>query len=202
VDEARRFRFLVPPFFLLASLYVGVLFSPIHLSALTGKYSTQDLIAFAAAVGASALPIGFLLTSVSILVLRVVGVLAGKRTYEVTVSSEWLDRVWPLMRTRLPCDRRWLLYAAATFDHELLAPPIHEWIQRRWSTFNLSVHSFVAVMLAHLAAPFSSQISESWEWVAVTISTLVIFGANAWIAWRQTMNMLEFQSYRLCLEPR
>jgi len=195
MDEIRRFRFLVPPFFLVASIAAGLYFSDFDLGESVKAYSTEQLVAFGAVIGASLLPIGFLLTSLSILGLRLLGRLAGGLTYEAALPNETWKLMWPLLRTSVALDKRWHLYAAATFDHELLARGIHEWIQRRWSTFNLSVHSFTAVAVAHLAALFPA-VRETYPWLLMTMALLLIFGITARISWLHTMRMLEFQAAR------
>ncbi len=196
MDEARRIRFLVPPFFFMLSVTAGLYFSEFALSDLSERYSTEELVAFGAVIGASILPIGFLLTSLSILVLRAIFGVFGRRTYEAALPTETWELMWPLLRTNLGLENQWHLYAVATFDHELLEPGIHEWLLRRWTTFNLSVHSFTAVLVAHLAA-FLSAIDETWPWGLMTVALLLIFGATAWIAWLQTMRMLKFQTSRM-----
>lgn len=195
MDEARRFRFLIPPFFLAVSLTAGLYFSEFKFEEFLKSYSREQLLAFGAVIGASILPVGFLLTSVSILSLHICALVSRSRTYEAVLPNESWKAMWPLLNTNLPVGTGWHLYAAATFDHALLAPGIHEWIQRRWTTFNLSVHSFTAVAISHLAAPLPA-IRETWPWGLLTATLLLVFGITARIAWVQTMKMLEFQASR------
>jgi hypothetical protein len=195
MDEARRFRFLIPPFFLAVSLIAGLYFSEFSLEQVLKSYSTEHLLAFGAVIGASVLPLGFLLTSLSILGLYACARAFGFKTYEAVLPTETWKRLWPLLSTSLPQDTKWHLYAAATFDHALLAPGVHEWIQRRWTTFNLSVHSFAAVAMSHFAALLPA-VRETWEWVLLTATLLLVFGVTARIAWLHTMRMLEFQASR------
>ena len=193
MDEARRIRFLVPPFFLLLSVTAGLYFSKFDFSTIISKdYTVSELIAFGAVIGAFIFPVGFLLTSLSILGLYA---LFGFRTYEAVLPTDAWQRMWPLLGTILKQEDQWHLYAVATFDHELLEPAIHEWLQRRWTSFNLSVHSFTAVLVAHFVV-FLEAIDETWPWGLMTVVLLVIFGATASIAWNQTMRMLEFQTSR------
>jgi len=192
MDEGRRFRFLVPPFFFALSIGVGMYFSGVNFSVIR-SYKPEVIIAVAALLGAAALPIGFLLTSLSILILRLISWRWG--TYEVILSEAAWSNIWPKLRTELPQEKRWRLYAAATFDHELLSTPIHDWLYRRWTTFNLSAHCLAAVLLSHFAA-LAPSVHETWLWACYTLVLATIFGVNGAIAWRQTMNMLVFQSYR------
>ncbi len=195
MDEARRFRFLIPPFFLAVSFGAGLYFSEFCFEQVLKSYSTEQLLAFGAVIGAFILPVGFLLTSLSILGLHICALVSGCGTYEAVLPNESWRRIWPLLSTGIPVGTRWHLYAAATFDHALLASGTHEWIQRRWTTFNLSVHSFTAVAISHLAALLPA-IRETWQWGLLTVTLLLIFGVTARIAWLQTMKMLEFQASR------
>lgn len=200
MDENRRFRFLIPPFFLVASLIWGAYLADVDLQDRVKGYSTETIIALAAAVGASAIPVGFLLTSISVLILRGVFGVWGGSTYEAKLPRGFLDRIWPLLKSSLSPHKKWTLYAAATFDHELLSPGIHEWLLRRWTSFNISVHSIVAIALSHLIGRLL-QIRQTPEWKLTSAAVLVVLALNAVVAWRHTMKMLDFQSYRH-LEPR
>lgn len=195
MDEARRFRFLIPPFFLAVSVATGLYFSDFSIEQALKSYSTEQLVAFGAVVGASILPVGFFLTSVSILGLHLCARICGFRTYEAVLPSPAWERLWQLLGTNLPQRREWHLYGSATFDHEMLSAGVHEWIQRRWTTFNLSVHSLTAVLTSHLAALFPA-VRETWQWVLLTAAFGVVFGVTGLIAWRHTMRMLEFQASR------
>ena len=140
-------------------------------------------------------PVGFLIGAVSVMLLRLLAKIAGISTYEARLSDSTLDRVWSQLRSALAKDKKLTLYAAATFDHELLATGIHTWLLRRWNSFNVAAHSIVALVLAHAVAPFFSIKQVCWWWVS-TLALLVPLFATAFFAWRETMGMIEFQSYR------
>ena len=97
MNETRRFRFLVPPFFLVLSLAAGLYFSGFKFGDLLNTYSTDQLVAFGALIGASILPVGFLLTSLSILGLHLFFRVAGHQTYEVVLRNETWGLIWPLL---------------------------------------------------------------------------------------------------------
>src|SRR5258708_16420250 len=107
------------------STVVGMYYSGVDLAAQIRNFSPQQLIALAGLFGAAAFPLGFLLTSVSILFLRVVALLC-RVEYEAVVSEAAWENMWCRIRSNLPRHPSWDLYAAATFDHELLSTPIHE----------------------------------------------------------------------------
>ena len=195
MDEPRQIRFLVPPFFMFGSLALG--------ACLAGKldlkcYPIDKLIPLAAGLAALSIPLGFLITSASIFSLRIIWFfiwLSVRGSYEAWLSDETWMVLWPKLRNGLHADKKWVLYAAATFDHQLLAPGINGWIQRRWTTFYLSVHCIAAVLLAHLVAHFIP-ISETRRWKIYTAAVVILFLTNAVIAWLQTMRMFKFQAFR------
>ena len=193
-DEARRFRFVIPPAFFVASLLLGLYYSDFDFLGVLGSLGTEKLVALAGLAAASAVPVGYLLTSISLILLRGIFRLFSY-TYEIVLPPKAWNRIWPLLKTDLQTERKWHLYAAATFDHEMLRSETHAWIQRRWSTFHVSAHSCTAVIVSHIAALFGP-VRETWGWVLWSVGAVVILGLSAWIAWRHTMQMIEFQSGR------
>jgi hypothetical protein len=193
MDESRRLRFLVPPFFTFGLLALGAYLAGIR-PELT-PYPIDKLISLAAVLAASSIPLGFFITSVSILFLRIILKPFVGGPYEAHLSPETRKLIWAKLRSKLPADKKWDLYAAATFDHELLAPGINGWLQRRWMNFNLSVHCIAAVVLAHVVALFIP-VPETIAWIASSVTVVIVFLINAVIAWNQTMGMVEFQASR------
>jgi hypothetical protein len=194
MDETRRLRFLVPPFFTFGSVALGAYFAGVGLD--FKGYPIDKLISIGAALAASSIPLGFFITSASIVVLRVILTPFVSGPYEAHLSDETRKRLWPKLRSELPADKKWDLYAAATFDHELLATGINGWLQRRWMTFNLSVHCIAAAVFAHVVGRFL-QIPLTVAWAGSTVTVSIVFLINAIIAWRQTMTMIEFQASRV-----
>jgi MFS family permease len=203
MDEARQVRFLVAPFYFLASLVAGAM--------LAGKVTPDNLsdaqlksvLAAAAAIIAATVPLGFLIGSLSIMALRAIFRLgsalrwAHNSTYEASLSPETWGRIWSRLRMapERPFAPPLALYTAATYDHEVLPRGIHEWLGRRWNAFNVSVSSATALVLAPIVgALLSIPLKPAW-WIT-SIVLVVLFLATATLAWRDTMKMIEFQSYR------
>jgi len=186
---------LIPPFFLALSLAAGLYFSVYDFAGALKDLTDEQIILLTALAGASILPIGFFITAVSILILHALGGLRGWGSYVAVLPPVTWDRLWSMLATDKTQNPEWHLYASATFDHELIKPGVHEWIQRRWTTFNLSVHSLVAVVLGHCAAA-SPSINETWQWVSLTVAIVVVFALSGITAWHHTMHMLEFQASR------
>ena len=75
MDEARKFRLLIPPFFLAMSVSAGLYFCGFAFD--LSSYSREELLALGAVLGAAILPVGFFLTSVSILCLHILAKVRG-----------------------------------------------------------------------------------------------------------------------------
>jgi hypothetical protein len=194
MDQDRAIRFAVPPFFLFASLLWGAHLAGCHLSWLFQPDIAKELLGLLAAA-AVAVPVGFLIGTLTLVVLRAMALVAGTPTYEAKLSDQTFDNIWKQLKTSQGKDKKWTLYAAATFDHELLPEGIHKWLLRRWNAFNVSAHAIVALLLAHALAPIFP-IQQSCQWWGSTLAVAALLLVNALFARRETMRMVEFQSYR------
>ncbi len=203
MDEARQVRFLVAPFYFLASLLAGAVLAGRICPASLTDVQLNSVLAIGAAVLASTLPLGFLLGSVSILALRAIFLVGSalhwthNANYEASLSPETWKRIWP--KLQMPEDFSFeaslALYTAATYDHELLHRGIHEWLGRRWNAFNVSVNSATALLLAPFAGGLLS-IAVKPAWWIPSLVLAAVFLTTAVLAWRDTMQMIEFQAHR------
>jgi hypothetical protein len=226
MDQDRQIRFLIPPFFLYTSLLWWALIDPyLHcfLSRWTGG-GLKEALPLVAALGGLAIPIGYSLGTLGMLLLKVCFHLRSRlrpprQMYEAYVSDECFKTI--LRETAALGDNRSsLLYASATFDHELLPKGIHKWIFRRWSAFNVAFNSALAIIASFLvvvgrafyAWPFSPYcgLSETdWRqaagwtlggtkfwWLVTNLSLLCVFCCAARVCWHETMEMIEFQARR------
>jgi hypothetical protein len=199
MDQDRQVRFAIPPFFLLASLLWGAYVGECDLSPILQPENARELLGVLAAAAVSIVPAGFLIGTISVNVLRILFALSG-RSYEAVLDEATLKRIWKQLKSNMTAERarkdqRWTLYAAATFDHELLPPGIHTWLLRRWNSFNVAVHSITAMLLAHVAA-YVFGIPQTCYWWSSTAVMSVLLVMTAVAAWRHTMWMIEFQSHR------
>src|SRR3990172_4289228 len=102
MDPLRQLRFLVPPFFLVASLLVGAhLGGVLDLSILKSEAIAKNItgiIALVIAIAtATVLPLGFLITTISVNLLRLIARISYRfnpRYYEAVLSDESWDRIW------------------------------------------------------------------------------------------------------------
>jgi hypothetical protein len=192
MDKTREIRFLMPPFIMAASMFWGKYIYNWSLPSIPPQYNSAAGIAiFVAAI----IPIGYMIGTLSITILRLAFWLCGGRCFEACISQHTLARIRPMLNTTQDVNKAWMLYAVSTFDYETVPKPVNEWIVRRWNAFHTSMSSCVALLLAHLAG-VAFDIGQSRLWGLTTGILFVLFGWNALVAWLQTMAMIEFQSYR------
>src|SRR5258708_11750354 len=196
MDQDRQIRFAIPPFILFASLLLGAQLSHVFSLIFKACSDTKEVIGLLAAVAVVVVPIGYLIGTISVTLLRVLARILGWQTCEAKISDSALDRIWAHLRCEPPMDKKLTLYAVATFDHELLKSGTHMWIVRRWNSFHVASHSIVALILAHLSAPIFS-IPQSWRWWMFTVIAVILLFCAARSAWLETMKMIDFQSFRL-----
>ncbi|MFZ0864791.1 MAG: hypothetical protein WCA27_21455 [Candidatus Sulfotelmatobacter sp.] len=113
-----------------------------------------------------------------------------------------------------------LLYAVATFDHELLPKGTHDWIVRRFNAFTVAYNSGLAILISviivglrgchHWSFQGVCGMSEmQWQqqarwawfgskfwWLAVNILLMALLFCAAFRSWKETMGMIEFQARR------
>ena len=149
-------------------------------------------------VGASIIPLGFLIGSLPIAVCHLIELALKifKRhwSYEVWVSDVAAKKIWAhVTKKRFKSQERF--YASATFDHSILPKGVNAWIMRRWNAFNTNINCCSALLLAHAVGSFLS-IDQSFYWWATTILVMMPLLINAIMAYCQTMRMIEFQANR------
>lgn len=199
MDQNRQIRFLIPPFFLIASLFLGDFFSCSNIINRIAEQGDQNILAIVAALGASTIPLGFLIGAIPIAVLNFIGLVPCRKktkwNYELSISPNALKKIWPKLETSLKFDFQKTFYAGVTFDHDILPVGIHQWLMRRWNAFNIHINCCTSLLLSHAVGPFLS-ISQTLYWWIATIIIFLLFFFNAMVARRQTMQMLEFQALR------
>src|SRR5712692_1050520 len=141
MDQDRQIRFAIPPFFLFASLLWGAYLGHRDLSPIFKPETAKEVLGLLAAAAVAMVPIGFLISTLSVALLKGLAMLARSPTYEAVLSDSTLERIWDQLQTTQRKDKKLTLYAATSFDHELLATGIHTWLMRRWNSFNVATHS-------------------------------------------------------------
>jgi hypothetical protein len=195
MDQDRQIRFAIPPFFLFASLLWGAYLSHQNLCSIFKPETAKEVLGLLAATAVVVVPLGYLISTISVNILRLIALIARTTNYEAVLTDATFDRIWAQTRTGQVKHKSLTLYAVATFDHELLSTGVHMWLFRRWTSFNIAVHSIVALALALFVAPCFS-IPRVCAWWLSTIVVVGFLSLMAWTAWAEVMGMLEFQSHR------
>jgi hypothetical protein len=95
------------------------------------------------------------------------------------------------MRQRLGKDDGSILCTAAVFDHALLQPSIHQWLFRRWTTFNICTQCATACAISYFLGR-ALHIRPTWEW-GLTIGALMgLFVWQAIASWKEIHSMFDF----------
>ena len=202
MDHDRQIRMVIPPFFFLGSLLWGALLANPDLAILNPE-DVKELFGVLAATAVAILPIGFLISSISVILLYGIARIGKEETYEAVISDAVLPQIWRKCGRTEPAEKKLAFYAVVTFDHEILNDGIHSWIRRRWNHFNIAAHSIVALLLSHVIAFLLSygvesafKIPQSWPWWITTLVLVAVFSFTGRCAWLQTMEMIEFQAER------
>lgn len=178
LDPDRQMRFLYPSVFFMGSLLWGLHLDPVRalsdvfpMVSLAGSF--DRLLAVGATSGAVLIASGFVIGSLSILVLKAMFWRDG-RPYEAFLSHEGLDLVYGrlgLSGKRKDSDT---LFLSATLDHELLNERVHRWVFRRWSMFYVATNSAMGLVLA-LGVGSYLGIAMSPAWILQSLAAVVLF---------------------------
>ncbi len=199
MDKDRQIRFLYPPLVLVGFWLLAVKLDPNRtLSSFLpnlvagGGLTAGELIAVITGGGAVVLVAGYLIGVVSVVSLRVTFAICRRKTYEVQWSRAWHRLVAKKVGLSNDGDSE-ILYLVAILDHLLIPKEMHSWVFRRWSAFNVAIHSCAALVLA-LVLVYLSGLSPNWEWTLMWLGSLLVLATQSVFAWRDTMGMLEFLS--------
>ncbi len=122
---------------------------------------------------------GFAIGTISIVFLRLLGLMCSSLRYEAVLSNSQRDRVWEIhLKGTGEVDCSHIPYIAAAFDHGALLEGHRGWLDRRWNAFNLSLHSEVALLVAILVVYFNG-FRPGCRWYSSVLSFSIIFFINA-----------------------
>jgi hypothetical protein len=212
VETDRKMSFLLPPLVFFTFFLLGVLFGNHDLKFRDVVYDLLFIchsngilkllsiaIPVLAAGGVSFLALGLLISSIPIALCSFCC-----PHYEGKIGQSRIDF---LMRT-LKCDtgnidknafvNEYMSYIVDSFDHDIIStqsPKMHEWLQRRWQIFRLSANSATAILMS-LVFLLMFQIHFNIFFLVVSMILVACLLWNSRVAWRQTMKMIEFQSFR------
>jgi hypothetical protein len=197
MDKDRQIRLLIPPFFLLASVlweaYLsGDLWQYLHTTASNGDVaSLKTVLSILGVVGVATLPVGYAIGVLTMCLLRLVSFLFPHRSYEVPISETAMEKIWRRLGRSKGSNRSSAFCAAAVFDHALLQPSIHEWLFRRWTTFNICAQCAMALLLS-CGLGHALHVQPTWEWGFTIAFAIGIFVWQAIASWKETRSMFDF----------
>ena len=209
MEHNRQLRFLIPPLVFFAALALGAAIDPnLHLLSLfsgtgAGKDSTQ-ILAVVLAGGVAVVALGFMISGVAILLLRVVFFIPwllriSPGGYEVSVPRHALPAMWSALGCAGTPVTRDMLPTVAAYSHSKLKPELNDWTGRRWNVFMVSVNCVVAIGLAHLAAYLSPwySIAHTPEWWRIDLALSAVLVANGFVARYQAGRFVGFVAERV-----
>jgi hypothetical protein len=152
----------------------------------------KSVIALFGLLGVSVLPVGY---AIGVITLGGLGVLAKickfpQGLYDVPFSTDAMNRAKTRLNISSEYKRDSRLCIAAVFDHALLVPPIHQWLFRRWTTFNVCTQCATALMLS-LAIGWIFGVPLSWGRDGTIIMMIAVLGWQAWQSWHETYDMFD-----------
>ncbi len=200
MDAERQIRWLIAPFFFYCNLILGAWLSDCCFVQRILCMEAETTTAVIALGIAMTLPLGYFLGSVSIVILKGLFWLCnlGKNNpnrYDACFEMEtWTKIEEKLHITNSSVTKKNSLFAAASFDHGTIVEGVHKWIARRWNAFNTAMNCAVAIIASFISIPLFDSICFSWSWLITCILTLWVLGCLAFVAWKETMGMIEFQT--------
>src|SRR5208282_4328516 len=153
MNEERIIRFITPSAFFVASLFFGKwLANPdwLHVWLHGDKVEWPEAIGAIAGATAALFPLGFIITAVVTIFLRVSFGIFKKR-YQISLSATAWKEVWK--RLDVKAEERTeanKVHAGLVFDHGVLAEKVHAAAVRQWTAFNIAAGSCGALILALL----------------------------------------------------
>lgn len=195
MDKDRQIRLLIPPFFLLASVlweaYLsGDLLQYLHSTASNGDVaSLKTVLSILGVVGVATLPVGYGIGVLTMCLLRVISLKLPHRSYEVPFSEAAMEKIWSRLGRSKGSSPA--LCAAAVFDHALLRPSIHQWLFRRWTTFNICTQCAMALLLSCLLG-HALHVQPTWKWGFTLAFATGMFVWQSIASWKETRSMFDF----------
>jgi len=84
-----------------------------------------------------------------------------------------------------------VLCAAAVFDHTLLQTSVHQWLFRRWTTFNICTQCAMALLLSY-GLGRALHVHPTLKWSLTIVVSIGLFIWQAITSWNETYRMFDF----------
>ena len=220
MDKEREIRLLIPPIFFFASLFLGIVVNPDKsIAEVTHNFfdsanniwpnnDVAGILQVLAGGGLLLFTAGYSIGGITILLLRFLFwaynsfISNGKYkgTYEAAMPKDDVQSLMKLVSAEKGnndfTDNE-VFFAGVTFDHEITpkrSKPLHKWMVRRWTAFNISSSSSVALILSLIFGWWYNLFTCGWYIWMLMLS--VMFCLSAIHAWHGCMGMLKFQAER------
>jgi hypothetical protein len=187
---------LIPPFFLIASVvweaYLsGDLWQYLYATtAATDSASLKTLLSILGVVGVATLPVGYGIGVLTMCLLRLASPLFPHRAYDIPMSKNAMSKIW--RRLGVPeGPPESVLCAAAVFDHTLLQTSVHQWLFRRWTTFNICTQCAMALLLSY-GLGRALHVHPTLKWSLTIVVSIGLFIWQAITSWNETYRMFDF----------
>jgi hypothetical protein len=199
MEAERRWRFVIPPAVLFASISWGATIDPVNkgrelFTALRAEDRIVPLVIGAFAGGVLVVAIGYILSTVTISVLSLI----WRRQhggYEAGVGSVAEHAIWNVLfgsaGTKMSSQSETVFNALVVYDHWLIPKDLHAWIQRRWQSIMLASNTATAVIVAPVVG-IALDIRPTWPWVVASAAVAFLLMVSAARARRQTFNLILF----------
>ena len=192
MEQDRTLRTLIPPFVVFTSLLWVTTLQTGGWPTFPSDRTVTAIFVAVLAGGAAVVAVGFVLSSVSIWLLR----RWSRRWYKVTIdiagfSNDVIKGFCSGADLPLAMAKKYPLQCAAAYDHKTLrvdAEGLHEWAARRWNVFHVSAHCCLALVFAHglwivyHLAQAPNLLGWSWSWRLVLgwwLPDVLLFGCLA-----------------------
>jgi len=199
MDKDRQIRFLYPPLIFLGSIAFGIWLDHSDVirnlieKFLKGDNNTKLTVALLGA-GSIVLVTGFLLGTITVLILRVLFP-NNRFSYEFKLAEKSYDKIGKLILKskddKIKKEDR--MYAGVVFDHSYISENIHLWIVRRWNAFFIASSSIVGLILSLLVGHLLG-VAFTCGWVLTVIGSIILFTIQGWSSWIETMRMIVFMT--------
>ena len=135
---------------------------------------------------------GYIIGTITITALRVIFI-RNKGIYEVDLKQKFDEIGKAILDNGEKIEDKEKLYAFVTFDHKFISAYIHEWIQRRWSSFHTSANAVTSLVLSAFIGP-AININLSTCWLDILCFLTIMYFYHAYKSRKETIEMINFQT--------
>ncbi len=98
--------FACPRYFIIASLLWGAHLGSRDLSQIFKPETAKEMLGLLAATAVVIVPVGFLISTLSVMLLRALALIARTQSYEAVLSDSTLERIWGQLQSTQAKDKK------------------------------------------------------------------------------------------------